>query len=53
MNQILQIPSLKNDLRMMLPDPDMHPQLTFRLGYGEPEDKHTPRRPAEETMIDA
>lgn len=53
MNQILQIPPLKHDLRMMLPDPDMHPQITFRLGYGEPEDKQTPRRPVEETMIDA
>jgi nitroreductase len=53
MNQILQIPTLKNEVRMLLPDPSMHPQITFRLGYGEPESSPSPRRPLEEVMIEA
>ncbi|WP_179862338.1 Acg family FMN-binding oxidoreductase [Longibacter salinarum] len=52
MNQLLQIPVLKNDLRLLLPDPAMHPQITFRLGYGEPERSHTPRRSLDEVMIE-
>jgi hypothetical protein len=51
MNQILQIPTLKNEVRMLLPDPSMHPQITFRLGYGEPERSHTPRRSIEQMLI--
>jgi len=52
MNQILQIPTLKNEVRMLLPDPAMHPQITFRLGYGEPESSRSPRRPLDEVMIE-
>jgi len=50
MNQILQIPEIKAEVRALLPDPDMHPQLTFRLGYAESERRHTPRRPLEDVV---
>ena len=28
------------------------PQMAFRLGYGDPEVEHTPRRPLEEVLKD-
>jgi len=50
MNQILQIPEIKAEVRTLLPESEMHPQLTFRLGYAESERRHTPRRPLEEVV---
>ena len=50
MNQILQIPELKEGVIKLVPLPGL-PQLTFRLGYAEPEKEHTPRRPLAEVLI--
>lgn len=43
MNQVLQLPVTKLEFAEVLPEAWGEPQLTFRLGYAEPED-HTPRR---------
>lgn len=50
MNQILQIPDFKEEVTRLIPLPGF-PQLTFRLGYAEPDKEHTPRRPLEEVLI--
>lgn len=50
MNQILQIPELKEEAIRLIPLPGL-PQLTFQLGYAEPEKEHTPRRSLEEVLI--
>lgn len=52
MNQILQLPDLKEEIRSLLPRPAMHPQITVRLGYAEPAPSNTPRRPVSEVLID-
>ena len=51
MNQILEIPELKTEVGKLIPMPDVFPQLTFRMGYAEPEKECTPRRPLEEVLI--
>lgn len=53
MNQILQIPEIKKEVQRLLPDVSMHPQITFRIGYGAPERKHTPRRSVEDVVVGA
>lgn len=44
MNQVLQVPETRRAFEALLPDGWGTPQITFRLGYAEPE-VHTPRRP--------
>jgi hypothetical protein len=33
-----------------LPNPELFPQITFRLGYAKPEKERSPRRPIEEVI---
>jgi nitroreductase len=51
MSQILEIPELKAKTAELIPTPDVVPQHTFRLGYADPEEDHTPRRPLAEALI--
>lgn len=51
MNQILQIPELKEEVRQLLPDAGMHPQITFRMGYGAPERRRQPRRSVDAVLV--
>ena len=64
MNQILQVPEIKSELRDLLdvrevkaevtglsPDDPIFPLHTFRMGYAAEEEAHTPRRPLEEVLI--
>ena len=51
MSQILEIPELKTEVGKLIPEPDVFPQHTFRLGYAEPEKEHTPRRLLEEVLV--
>jgi len=51
MNQILQIPKLKTEVQALLPRPERHPQITFRLGHAEPAPSNTPRRPVSEVLL--
>ncbi len=51
MSQILEIPEIRNEVAGLIPESDVVPQHTFRLGYAEPEKAHTPRRPLDEVML--
>lgn len=51
MSQILEIPQLKEQVEELIPMSNVNAQQTFRMGYGEPEKDHTPRRPLEEVLI--
>ena len=51
MSQIVQIPELKQELRTLIPTPNLTPQHPFRIGFAEPEDRRTPRRPLEEMLL--
>ena len=50
MSQILEIPEFKAEVAELIPAADVVPQHTFRLGYAEPEEGHTPRRPLAEVV---
>jgi nitroreductase len=52
MNQILQLPEIKAEVTKRIPMEGVMPQLTFRLGYAEPEKEHSPRRPLNEVLIE-
>jgi len=49
MNQILQVSEVRDEFEALLPAEWGRPQITFRLGYAEPQD-HTPRRPLEDVL---
>lgn len=51
MSQILEISELKTEVAKLIPELDVFPQHTFRLGYAEPEKEHTPRRQLEEVLV--
>ena len=51
MNQILQVPEVRKEFEGLLPADWGAPQITFRVGYADPEE-HTPRRPVTEVLID-
>lgn len=51
MSQILEVPELKSELAKIGPDKRLFLQQTFRLGYAEAEEAHTPRRPVETVLI--
>jgi nitroreductase len=50
MNQVLQIPSLKQALADALNLGSRTPQMLFRLGYALPEEHRTPRRPVDDVL---
>jgi nitroreductase len=50
MNQILQVPELKEELTNLLSPADTNLQLMFRLGYAPPEDDRRPRKPVESVL---
>lgn len=47
-----ELPALRKKLQAIVPGMKEIPQMPFRLGYAEPE-KHTPRRPLEEALIES
>jgi hypothetical protein len=64
MSQILEVPEIKAELRDLLdvrevkaevvglsPEDPVYPQHTFRMGYAEPEEGHSPRRPLEDVLV--
>jgi len=53
MSQILQVPELKQEVAKLLPLQGAVPQHPFRLGYAQPEETHTPRKPVEEVLQQA
>lgn len=50
MSQILEVPDLKTRVADLIPAPGVVPQHTFRLGYAEAEEGHTPRRPLADVL---
>lgn len=50
-SQIVQVPELKREVATLLPRPGLIPQHPFRMGYAEPEERHTPRRPLDEVLM--
>ena len=50
-SQILEIPQFKGDVAELIQAGDVVPQHTFRLGYAEPEEEHTPRRPLADVLV--
>lgn len=50
MNQVLQLPETRQQVTDLLPD-GRHPQIIFRLGYGETKEKTTPRRKLEDVLL--
>ncbi|HSD58275.1 MAG TPA: hypothetical protein VLB04_08850 [Methanotrichaceae archaeon] len=50
-SQALEVPETKSELAEMVPEKGLYPQQTFRLGYAEPEEEHTPRRPMDDVII--
>ncbi len=51
MSQILEIPEIKAELVKLISVEHAFPQQPFRLGFGKPESKRTPRRPLEEVLL--
>ena len=52
MNQILQVPDVKQEVVPLLPSQNQSPQIAFRLGYAtEPEETSTPRRDMSELIL--
>lgn len=51
MSQTLEVPETKAELEEILPTGSGHAQQVFRLGYAEPAEEHSPRRPLSEVMI--
>lgn len=51
MSQLTEVPEIKAELANLIPVANEFPQQPFRLGYAEPERKHTPRRPVEEAIM--
>lgn len=52
MSQALEVPETKAELTEMVPEKGLYPQQTFRLGYAEAEEGHTPRRPVDDVIVD-
>ncbi len=51
LSQIVQVAEIKDELAKLLPISNVRPQQPFRLGYGEPESAHTPRKRFEEVLL--
>lgn len=52
MSQALEVPATKAELTALTSEKGLYPQQAFRLGYAEPEEEHTPRRPVAEVIVD-
>ncbi len=52
MSQALEVPETKSELAELVPENGLYPQQTFRLGYAEAEDGHTPRRPVADVIVE-
>ncbi len=50
MSHVVETPETRWELAKLLHVTDEHPQQPFRLGFGEPEQHRTPRRPLEEVL---
>lgn len=50
MSQILQVPELKEEVARLIPESGLTPLHPFRMGYADPENQHTPRRPVGEVI---
>jgi nitroreductase len=50
MNQIVQIREIRAEIAALIPQADVFPQFTFRLGYATPEVEHTPRQQLESVL---
>jgi nitroreductase len=51
LNEILNVPEAKAEVTGLGPEEEVFPVHTFRLGYAEPERRHTPRRRLEEVLL--
>jgi nitroreductase len=51
MSNILELPEIKQEIKSLIPEKNVFPQHTFRLGYAEA-DKHSPRRDLNEVLIE-
>jgi nitroreductase len=52
MSALLEVPSLRRELRELLGRPEWTPQHLFRLGYAPEVSEPSPRRPAEAVLVD-
>ncbi len=52
MSQALEVPETKSALAEMVPENGLYLQQTFRLGYAEVEEGHTPRRPVADVIVE-
>lgn len=52
LSALLGFPELVQDLRELLPAGSGAPQHVFRLGYGDPEVRSSPRRPVADVLLD-
>ena len=51
MSQIVQVEEIKQDVAKLQPNPNLHPQHPFRLGFAVPERHRTPRRSVEDVLL--
>lgn len=51
MSQIVQVEEIKQQVAKLQVDPELFPQLPFRLGFAQPEEHRTPRRPLEDVLL--
>lgn len=49
-SQLCEIAPIRGQLARLTPQPGLYPQQPFRLGYADPEPKHTPRRALDEVL---
>lgn len=51
LRELLEVPEVKADVAKLSAEDPVYPQHTFRMGYAEPEEGHTPRRLLEELLM--
>lgn len=51
MNQVVEVPEIRDELKNIMPGLREHPMIVFRMGYADEEDIRTPRRPLAEMLI--
>ena len=51
MTKVLKVPDFKTEAANLFSSSDVYPQLIFRLGYAEPAQKRTTRRPLDDFMV--
>jgi len=52
MSQIVQVEEIKLEVAKVQPNPNLFPQLPFRLGFASPEKHRTPRRQVAEVLVE-